>query len=233
MGKKTNELPGTRAFLRSCRMSSYKVREVLDLIRGKSLRQALDILDHLDRQAAVVVAKLVRSAAANAEHNDMQDPDELYVATCFADEADTLKRWRPRARGRATRIRKRGSHITVILARMSPADISRMRAKEAAQAADMRARRVAGAKKAQGSETKEAALIATAKDSVDQVNETVDFTESEVSDVTASDVSLEETSQEGDVLEEDVVTESETSEQTASGDEEDKADEADAKEEEN
>jgi len=149
VGKKTNELPGTKAFLRSCRMSSYKVREVLDLIRGKTLRQALDILDHLDRQAAVVVAKLVRSAAANAEHNDLLDPDELYVATCFADEADTLKRWRPRARGRATRIRKRGSHITVILARMPEREIARMRAKEAARAADVRARRVAGAKRSQ------------------------------------------------------------------------------------
>ncbi len=147
MGTKTNERSGTRAMLRSCRMSSYKVREVLDLIRGKSLRQALDILDHLDREAAVVVAKLVRSAAANAEHNEMLDREELYVATCYADEAETLKRWRPRARGRATRIRKRGSHITVILARMPEADIARMRAKEAAKAADVRARRVAGAKK--------------------------------------------------------------------------------------
>ncbi|MDA8290357.1 MAG: 50S ribosomal protein L22, partial [Actinomycetota bacterium] len=117
MSVKTNERPGTRAVLRHCRMSSYKVREVLDLVRGVEYTRAVEILDHVDRAAGPVVAKLVRSAAANAEHNEGLDPEELYVATAYADEGTTLKRWRPRARGRATRIRKRTCHVTVVLAR--------------------------------------------------------------------------------------------------------------------
>ena len=66
-----------------------------------------------------MIRKVLASAVANAQHNDGQDPDELYVAACFADEGPTLKRFRPRARGRATRVRKRTCHITVIVARMS------------------------------------------------------------------------------------------------------------------
>lgn len=146
-GVKTNERPGTRAMLRYCRMSGYKAREVLDLVRGMEYTRAVEILDHTDRAAAPVIAKLLRSAAANAEHNDGMDPDELYVATAYADEGTTLKRWRPRARGRATRIRKRTCHITVILARMPEDQLARRRAKAVAEAADRRARRVAGTRR--------------------------------------------------------------------------------------
>ncbi|MHB1597315.1 MAG: 50S ribosomal protein L22 [Acidimicrobiales bacterium] len=147
MAVKTNERPGTRAVLRYCRMSSYKVREVLDLVRGVEFTRAVEILDHTDRAAAEVVAKLVRSAAANAEHNDGLDPEELYVVSAFADEGTTLKRWRPRARGRATRIRKRTCHITVVLARMPEEKLARRRARAAAEATDRRARRVAGTRR--------------------------------------------------------------------------------------
>lgn len=149
MAIKTNERPGTKAVLRYCRMSGYKAREVLDLIRGVELARALELLDHTERAAAPIIAKLVRSAAANAEHNDGLDPEELFVASCFADEGTTLKRWRPRARGRATRIRKRTCHITVILARMDDEQIARKRAKVASEAADRRARRVAGTRRRQ------------------------------------------------------------------------------------
>ncbi len=162
MAIKTNERPGTRAVLRYCRMSGYKAREVLDLIRGVELQRALELLDHTERAAAPVIAKLVRSAAANAEHNDGLDPDELYVAACFADEGTTLKRWRPRARGRATRIRKRTCHITVILARMDDEQLARKRAKVAAEAADRRARRVAGTRRRQRGETEAARSTADA-----------------------------------------------------------------------
>lgn len=147
MAIKTNERPGTKAVLRYCRMSSYKVREVLDLVRGVELGRAVEMLDHIDRAAAPIVAKLLRSAAANAEHNDGLDPEELYVAACFADEGTTLKRWRPRARGRATRIRKRTCHITVVVARMPDEKVARKRARVAAEAADRRARRVAGTRR--------------------------------------------------------------------------------------
>jgi large subunit ribosomal protein L22 len=147
-GLKTNERPGTRAVLRHCRISAYKVREVLDLIRGVEYDLAREILRFCERDAAIVVGKLLDSAVANAAHNDQLDPLELFVSSCFADEGTTLKRWRPRARGRATRIRKRTCHITVIVARLPEEEIRRRRAKVATEQADRRARRVAGARRA-------------------------------------------------------------------------------------
>lgn len=144
---KTNERPGTRATLRHCRMSAYKAREVLDLIRGQDYVRATEILDFSDRGAAVVIGKLLRSASANAEHNDGLDPEEMFVSACYADEGTTLKRWRPRARGRATRIRKRTCHITVILSRLPEDQIARRRARVAAEQAERRARRVAGGRR--------------------------------------------------------------------------------------
>ena len=174
MAIKTNERPGTKAVLRYCRMSGYKVREVLDLVRGVEYTRAVELLDHTDRVAAEVVAKLLRSAAANAEHNEGLDPEELFVVACFADEGTTLKRWRPRARGRATRIRKRTCHITVILARMPDEKVARKRARVAAEAADRRARRVAGTRRrSRGSEeaASEAAAPVTASSSAASVDE--------------------------------------------------------------
>jgi large subunit ribosomal protein L22 len=147
-GLKTNERPGTRAVLRHCRMSAYKVRQVLDLIRGVEYDRAKEILEFCERDAAIVVGKLLDSAVANAAHNEQLDPTELFVSACFADEGTTLKRWRPRARGRATRIRKRSCHITVIVARLPEDELRRRRAKVVAEQADRRARRVAGARRA-------------------------------------------------------------------------------------
>jgi large subunit ribosomal protein L22 len=147
MTVKTNERPGTKATLRYCRLSSYKAREVLDLIRGLDYTRAVELLDHTHRAGAPIVAKLLRSAASNAEHNDSLFPEELYVATAYADEGATLKRWRPRARGRATRIRKRTCHITIVLARMPEDQVARLKARAAAQQADRRARRVAGSRR--------------------------------------------------------------------------------------
>ncbi len=143
-GPKTNERPGTRAVLRQCRTSAYKIRPVLDLIRGRSVVEAREILRFSERDAAHVVGKLLASAVANAENNDGLDPEELYVSACYADEAATMKRWRPRARGRATRIRKRTCHITVIVSRLSDEKLARLRATRAASAGSQRARRVAG-----------------------------------------------------------------------------------------
>ena len=146
-GLKTNERPGTRAVLRHSGVSAYKAREVLNLIRDKDYQRASEILEYCDREVATVIGKLLRSAAANALHNDGLDPEELYVSACFADEGTTLKRWRPRARGRATRIRKRTCHVTIILSRMPEAELNRRRDRVAAEAADRRARRVAGARR--------------------------------------------------------------------------------------
>jgi large subunit ribosomal protein L22 len=149
-GLKTNEREGTRAVLRHARLSPYKVREVLNLIRNRPVTEAEDILRFSDRDAAILVGKVLHSAVANAENNDELDPEELYVSACFADEGTTIKRWRPRARGRATRIRKRTSHITVIVSRLSDQEIRRLQQHRRAEQLAARARRVAGARRAEG-----------------------------------------------------------------------------------
>ena len=149
-GLKTNEREGTRAVLRHAHMSAYKVREVLDLVRGRPVHEAEDILRFSDRDAAFAVGKVLQSAVANAQNNDDLDPEELYVSACFADEGTTIKRWRPRARGRATRIRKRTCHITVIVGRLPEADLQRLQAHRRVEQLAQRARRVAGARRSEG-----------------------------------------------------------------------------------
>jgi large subunit ribosomal protein L22 len=104
-----------RAHAKHIRQSPYKVRRVLDLVRGLPVEEARHVLAFTDRRAADPVTKVLNSAVANAEHNFALDADELVVAEAFADEGPTLKRWRPRARGRATRIRKRTCHITIVV----------------------------------------------------------------------------------------------------------------------
>ena len=138
---KTNERPGTRAQVKNVRMSATKARAVLDLVRGKSVAEAVDVLTYTERAAAEVIGKCLDSAVANAEHNDQIDPETLFVAACYADEGRTLYRWRPRARGRATRIRKRTCHITMIVSAM-PADmLAREQAKREAIPGSRAARR--------------------------------------------------------------------------------------------
>ena len=105
-----------RAQARHIRESPYKVRRVLDLVRGLPVDEARIVLEFTNRKAAGTIIKVLDSAVANAEHNFALDADELYVAEAYADEGPTLKRWRPRARGRATKIRKRTSHITIVVA---------------------------------------------------------------------------------------------------------------------
>ena len=134
-GVKTNERPGTRAQVRHARFSAYKAREVLDLIRGEPVGRALEILQFSERDPAIVIGKCLASAIANAEHNDSLPADELFVSACYADEGPTLKRWRPRARGRATRIRKRTCHITVIVSRFSDDQMAAIRRRDDAKAA--------------------------------------------------------------------------------------------------
>jgi large subunit ribosomal protein L22 len=113
------ERSGTRATAKYVRSSASKARAVLDLIRGLDVTTADQVLQFTDRHIAHDIRKVLASAVANAVHNDDQDAEELFVVACFADEGPTLRRFRPRARGRATRINKRTCHITVIVARMS------------------------------------------------------------------------------------------------------------------
>ena len=137
---KTNERPGTRAVVRHVRMSAFKARVVLDLIRGKDVVTADEILRFSERDAAIVIRKLLRSAVANAEHNDQQIADDLFVSACYADEGKTMRRFRPRARGRATRIRKRTCHITIIVSRMDDVSLARKREKDASRPGSRAAR---------------------------------------------------------------------------------------------
>jgi len=132
-GAKTNERPGTKATGQYVRMSASKVRAVLNNIRGESVESALDILSLTERGAAENVTKILGSAVANAEHNDQIPAEDLYVSACFADEGPTLKRFRPRARGRASAIHKQTCHITIIVSRFEPEEIERRRAAESAK----------------------------------------------------------------------------------------------------
>ncbi len=124
------ERSGTKATAKYVRSSASKARAVLDLIRGLDVRSADEVLQFTDRHIARDVRKVLASAVANAVNNDDQDADELYVIACFADEGPTLRRFRPRARGRATRINKRSCHITVIVARMSDERIAIITARQ-------------------------------------------------------------------------------------------------------
>jgi large subunit ribosomal protein L22 len=104
------------AYLKGARISAQKARLVADQIRGKKVEDALNILGFSPKKAAQLIKKVLNSAIANAEHNDGADVDELKVSTVFVDEAVTLKRIMPRAKGRADRISKRTCHITVKVA---------------------------------------------------------------------------------------------------------------------
>ncbi|AHG59883.1 50S ribosomal protein L22 [Buchnera aphidicola] len=105
----------TLAQHRQARSSAQKIRLIVDLVRGKKVPQALNILTYSNKKAAVLVKKVLESAIANAEHNDGADIDKLRIKKIFVNEGSTMKRMMPRAKGRADRILKRTSHITVIV----------------------------------------------------------------------------------------------------------------------
>jgi large subunit ribosomal protein L22 len=195
-GAKTNERPGTRAVLRHSSISASKARQVLDLIRGKDADIAAQILRATPRMAAEAVGKVLASAVANAVHNDGLDAEDLYVSACYADESVTLKRWRPRARGRATRIRKRTCHVTVIVSRMDDERLARRRAERDATQA-RRSRRVTESRRRadlSGRLTRrraaqaeaEAGRLAEAEAELDELQET-DLEDEDVEDVVDDD----------------------------------------------
>lgn len=104
------------AKLKGARIAAQKARLVADQIRGKSVEEALEILEFSSKKAAAIVKKVLESAIANAEHNEGADVDDLSVSTIFVDEGMTMKRIMPRAKGRADRILKRSCHITIKVA---------------------------------------------------------------------------------------------------------------------
>jgi large subunit ribosomal protein L22 len=139
------EYPSAVAKARFVRVSPSKARRVIDLVRGKSVADALDILRWAPQAASEPVAKVIASAAANAQNNNGLDPSTLVVATVYADDGPTAKRIRPRAQGRAFRIRRRTSHITVVVESRPSKD-----ARGSQSASATRARRAQASKAAAG-----------------------------------------------------------------------------------
>jgi len=133
--------PETRAVLRYSHVSPTKVRQVLGLIRGIDVDEARDRLRFCERGPAEPVRKLLDSAVANAEHNNNLPPDELYVVRAWADEGPTQKRMRPRARGRGVQIRKRTSHVTIVVARYTDEQLELRRRREDSAGGTAEARR--------------------------------------------------------------------------------------------
>ncbi|MGB9223284.1 50S ribosomal protein L22 [Mycobacterium sp.] len=155
MSTTTTEFPSATAVARFVRVSPTKARRVIDLVRGRSVTDALDILRWAPQAASEPVAKVIASAAANAQNNNGLDPATLVVATVYADEGPTAKRIRPRAQGRAFRIRRRTSHITVI--------VESRPSKDQHSAKSSRARRAEGSKAAAKAGPASAAKKAPAK----------------------------------------------------------------------
>jgi large subunit ribosomal protein L22 len=187
---KTNERPGTRATLRGFPMSASKARVVLNIVRGEDVNTAREILAGTTREAADVIGKVLASAVANAVNNDGQVAEELYVSAAFADEGITMKRFSPRARGRAGKIFKRSTHITVIVSRMDEERLERMRSARTEQAAASRSRRVASSRrradqtaslnKREAAHEAQAELDAAAE--VEANNASIEATESDVTE---------------------------------------------------
>ncbi|MDG5481452.1 50S ribosomal protein L22 [Mycolicibacterium gadium] len=172
----TTEYPSAVAKARFVRISPTKARRVIDLVRGKSVTEALDILRWAPQSASEPVAKVIASAAANAQNNEGLDPTTLVVATVYADEGPTAKRIRPRAQGRAFRIRKRTSHITVIVESRPSRDGERggasTQSASAARSRRAQGSKAAAAKKTPATKASGAAPAATS-DSAETTTETV------------------------------------------------------------
>ena len=189
-GPKTNESAtvvgertGTRASARYYRASAYKAREVLNLIRGLDVRRADEVLQFTDRDVSTAIRKVLASAVANAQHNDVQDPEDLYVRACFADEGPTLKRFRPRARGRASRIRKRTCHITIVVDRMPDEMLARRQAKDTARERSGRSGRVASSAASRRARVERSRQAAASKGAPTAAEETSVETDAPVTDV--------------------------------------------------
>jgi large subunit ribosomal protein L22 len=216
----------TAARLRHHRTSPTKVRQVLRLIVGKDVADAREILRFCERGPAETVMKLLDSAVANAEHNDSVPEEELFVTRAFADEGPTMKRWRPRARGRGTRIRKRTSHITIIVARYEDDALEQRRKREAADTQAQRAsrrRRVAGSqRKAEREAAREAEHDHDHEDEIDEeVDELIDESEVDETDVDEAETANVDTD-EAETAEtdtDDVEIEAETEDAPEAGDE--------------
>jgi large subunit ribosomal protein L22 len=183
-------LPGARAIARHVRISPTKARRVVNLVRGLPAKEALTVLQFAPQAASEPVYKVVASAIANAENNERLDPDSLLISEAYVDEGPTLKRFRPRAQGRAYRIRKRTCHITIAVESVPPAGTRRPRP---GASAGTGAPAKAGAGRAASARTAASAKTAALGDDI--VDETTAVDASAV-DASAVDASAEEASAE-------------------------------------
>jgi large subunit ribosomal protein L22 len=190
------EKAGTRASALYVRSSASKARLVLNIIRDLPVKQADEVLQFTDKSIAVVVRKVLASAVANAQHNDQQDPEELFIKACFADEGPTLRRFAARARGRGTRINKRTCHITIVVDRLDDLRLSVLQAKEANSTAAGRRRGATGttaARRDRVARSRERAQglragggsAATEADAADEIVESLDANAPDAVDSTA------------------------------------------------
>ncbi len=203
----TLERTSTKAQIKFLRMSASKARVVLNLVRGKKVGEAFQILEFSERLAAEPISKCLASAVANAEHNDDIAADELFVAECFADEGPTIKRFKPRARGRAGKINKQTCHVTIVVARFTQEELDAFRASQelrdatrptAAKAKSTdRKRRVAKSKK---TVEEEPAVETEPQDEVSQEQEVAESAEETTEEATSeeSEVKEEATEEETD-----------------------------------
>ncbi len=231
--------PETLARLRHHRASPTKIRQVLRLIVGKNVADARETLRFCERGPAETVMKLLDSAVANAEHNDNIPEEELYVSRAFADEGPTVKRWRPRARGRGTRIRKRTSHITVVVARYESDELDRRRQREAADTQAQRASRRRRVQASQRKADREAAREAEHDHDHDEdhdhehddeiVDEVVEVDEVDTNTDTDTDTDVDETEDATTAEAEDAPEASDDEEPAEEESDDDSAEDGDAK----
>jgi large subunit ribosomal protein L22 len=186
------ERTGTRASVRGSRMSASKARVVLNLVRGRDVVIADQVLQFTEREAARVIRKVLASAVANAVNNDGLDADTLYIKACYADEGPTLRRFKPRAKGRATRINKRTCHITIVLGVIDSELLQVVQARRERAVSGRRATRGGGVAdrraRVQASRTKRS------DDAVDTSSEEVATEESNIEETTIEATAVETTS---------------------------------------
>jgi large subunit ribosomal protein L22 len=186
------ERTGIRASLRGSRMSASKARVVLDLIRGRDVVSADQVLQFTEREAARVVRKVLASAVANAANNDSLEAETLYVKACYADEGPTLRRFKPRAKGRATRINKRTCHITIVLGVIEPDLLAVVQARRERAVTGRRAGRVGGVADRRARVTKSREARATKGDESTESTE-IESTENDTVVDTVTETSVVET----------------------------------------
>lgn len=214
------ERSGTKATAKYVRSSASKARVVLNLIRGLDVRSADEVLAFTDRHIARDVRKVLASAVANAVNNDDQDADELFVIACFADEGPTLRRFRPRARGRASRINKRSCHITVIVARMSDERIAIITARqERAGGSTGRGRPQSSAASRRARVERSRQQAGGAEEAIDAIEVDEDILDAEITDDESTTDAVDNDVSESEITESAEAPEADASEEVTTDDE--------------